>query len=322
MPEELFDGSTLKAALQSAEQQLEAHIEELNMLNVFPVPDGDTGINMFITMQSANREINQINTSSAATISAAAARGALLGASGNSGVILSQILRGIAKGMELKDKFTSVHFAQSLKMAAELAHRAVTNPVEGTIITVSREASEMAMRMAERGASLKQTMKAVAVQAKKSVKKTPELLPQLKEAGVVDAGGKGLFYVFQGMSDYISKRVARTRQKVISKMRTETEAFAESYGFDLQFLIMGKDMPIVRARSRIEKMGDSVIVVGDERLIRVHIHTHKPDAVLKYARTIGEVTDICKDNLDEQVKEFKGKTAGQSSLVQKNYCSI
>ena len=315
MSDELFDGGILKAALQSAEQQLEAHIEELNMLNVFPVPDGDTGINMFITMQSANKAVAQLTTSSAATISAAAARGALLGASGNSGVILSQILRGIAKGMELKDKFTSAHFAQCLKMAAEMAHRAVTNPVEGTIITVSREASEMAMRMAERGASLKQTMKAVASQAKKTVRKSPELLPQLKEAGVVDAGGKGLFYVFQGISDHVSQRVARTGASVISKMKTETEPFKESYGFDLQFLIMGKDMPLVKARSKIEKMGGSVIVVGDERLIRVHIHTYTPDAVLEYARTIGQVTDICKDNLDEQVKEFKGKTKKQSSIA-------
>jgi len=314
MSDELFDGGILKAALQSAEQQLEAHIEELNMLNVFPVPDGDTGINMFITIQSANKAVAQLTTNSAATISAAAARGALLGASGNSGVILSQILRGIAKGMELKDRFTSLHFAQCLKMAADMANRAVTNPVEGTIITVSREASEMAMRMAERGASLKQTMKAAASQAKKTVKKTPELLPQLKEAGVVDAGGKGLFYVFLGMSDHVSKRVARTRASVISKMKTETESFKESYGFDLQFLIMGKDMPLSKARSKIEKMGDSVIVVGDERLIRVHIHTHKPDAVLKYARTIGQVSDICKDNLDEQVKEYKGKTEGQSCI--------
>lgn len=307
MAEELFDGTTLKAALLEAEKSLEAHVEELNLLNVFPVPDGDTGINMFLTLQAANKATAEVKTSSAAAVSAAAARGALLGACGNSGVILSQILRGIAKGMEMKERFSSINFAEALHTAAEMARRAVANPVEGTIITVSHEASEMALRMAKRGASLKQTMTAVVTQSRKTVKKTPELLPQLKEAGVVDAGGKGLFYVFQGMNNYISKRMASSKSFITSAMSTEPGFAPQSYGFDLQFLIRGNDMPLTEARGKIEKMGESVMVVGDEKLIRVHIHTHKPDAVLKYARTVGKVTDVLKESLDEQVKQFKKK---------------
>lgn len=307
MAEELFDGATLRAALLGAERSLEAHIDELNLLNVFPVPDGDTGINMFVTIQAANKAVENLQTNSAATIAAAAARGALLGASGNSGVILSQILRGFAKVMEMKERFSCINFAEALNAAAEMARRAVTNPVEGTIITVSREASEMAMHMAERGASLKQTMKAVATQAKKTVKKTPELLPELKEAGVVDAGGKGLFYVFQGMSNFIGEGVTRSRAFVTGAMKQGMQSVSQSYGYDLQFLMQGNDMPLDKVRSKIEKMGESVIVVGDSRLIRVHIHTHEPDLVLKYARTVGDVTDVVKDSLDKQVKAFRKK---------------
>jgi len=307
MAEELFDGTTLKAALLEAEKALEAHVEELNSLNVFPVPDGDTGINMFLTLQSANKATAEVNTDSAAAVSAAAARGALLGACGNSGVILSQILRGIAKGMEMKERFSSIHFAEALHTASDMARRAVANPVEGTIITVSREASEMALRMAKRGASMKQTMSAVVTQSRKTVKKTPDLLPQLKEAGVVDAGGKGLFYVFQGMNSYISHRVARSRAFITGAMSAGAQSAPQSYGFDLQFLIRGNKMPLDTIRRKIETMGESVMVVGDDTLIRVHIHTHKPDAVLKYARTMGDITDVSKESLDKQVKEFRKK---------------
>lgn len=306
MRQELFDGIVLREALQGAEKYIEAHIDELNLLNVFPVPDGDTGINMFVTLQAANKAVSSLNTRSAAVVTAAAARGALLGASGNSGVILSQILRGIAKGMETKERFSCLHFAEALGMAAEMARRAVINPVEGTILTVSSEASEMATRMAERGASLKQAMSAIVRQSKKSVEKTPELLPQLKEAGVVDAGAKGLFYMFQGMSDYMSKRVAKYGVKA-SAVKPQTQSTVQSYGYDLQFLIRGTKLPLDRIRSKIEAMGESVIVVGDSELIRVHIHTPQPDAVLKYARKVGEITNLVSENMDDQVREFKEK---------------
>ena len=303
--EELYDGKTLKAALQEAQQNVEAHIDELNLLNVFPVPDGDTGINMFLTLKSANDAVEKVNTDSAATVSAVAARGALLGASGNSGVILSQILRGMAKAMEMKERFSCIHFAEALQSAAEMARRAVTNPVEGTILTVSREASEVGMKMAKKGASLKQTMMAVVSQAKRSVKRTPELLPQLREAGVVDAGGQGLFYVFQGMSNYISEKVGKTKERLDVSRSFEAQSPDQTYGFDLQFLIRGKDLPLFEIRTEIETMGESVIVVGDDHLIRVHVHASRPDDVLKYAGNFGRVTDVENQNMDEQVARFK-----------------
>jgi uncharacterized protein len=311
--DEVYDGRTLIAVLNEAEKTLESHIDELNKLNVFPVPDGDTGINMFVTLQAANKAIGKLETDSAAEISAAAARGALLGASGNSGVILSQILRGIAKGMEMKPRFSCIDFAHALQTASEMAHKAVTKPVEGTIITVSREASETALQMAKKGAGLKQTMTEVVRQAKQSVKRTPELLPQLKEAGVVDAGGKGLLYVFQGMNNYISKHISKTtrsRDASIKKqaaLKSSSDAAKLQYGYDLQFLIRGNSLPIDTIRPKIESMGESVIVVGTEQIIRVHIHTRDFDRVINYSRTHGEVTDLAMENMDEQVKKFREK---------------
>ena len=209
--------------------------------------------------------------------------------------------------MEMKEHFSCIHFANALREAAEMARRAVTNPVEGTILTVSRETSEVAMHMAKGGASLKQTMSAIVAEAKKSVKKTPDLLPQLKEAGVVDAGGKGLMYVFQGMSEYVGKRVGRikTASAITSNVKSKVEN--KNYGFDLQFLIKGNELPLSEMRDRIEKMGQSVIVVGDEKLIRVHIHTKTSDKVLDYARSKGEITDMVIENLDQQVKDFRNK---------------
>jgi uncharacterized protein len=310
--EEEYDGRTLIAVLNEAEKTLEKHIDELNKLNVFPVPDGDTGINMYVTLQAANKAIVKLETDSAAEISAAAARGALLGASGNSGVILSQILRGIAKAMEMKHRFSCFDFASALQTASEMAHRAVTKPVEGTIITVSREASEKALQMAKKGAGLRQIMIEVTKQAEETVLKTPELLPQLKEAGVVDAGGKGLFYVFQGMNSYISKHISKPgkprgitigKRKSIQHKQENTTSLR--YGYDLQFLIRGNNLPLDIIRPHIESMGESVIVVGTDQIIRVHIHTKDSDRVLNYAKTHGEITDLVMENMDEQVKNFK-----------------
>lgn len=303
----MYDGHTLKKALKSAERILERRIEEINALNVFPVPDGDTGINMFLTMQAATSAIEHVYTNSAAEISAKAARGALIGARGNSGVILSQILRGLAKGMEMKERFTSSDFAHALRVASDTAYKAIAQPVEGTILTVIREASEAAMKQVERGASLKQTMAAITSQARKTVKKTPELLPQLQEAGVVDAGGKGLLYVFQGMKNATATEAqessSRTAQPVVEKAKVSVSEDS-SYGFDLQFLLEGTDLPVEEMREHINGMGEAVLVVGDENMVRVHIHTHDTQAVIDYCSPKGCMKDLSIENLDEQVKRF------------------
>jgi DAK2 domain fusion protein YloV len=298
-----YDGQTLVQALKSAEAILEKKIEEINDLNVFPVPDGDTGINMYLTVQSATAAVAGLTTSSAADISAKAARGALLGARGNSGVILSQILRGIAKGLEMKERFSAFDFAHALHLASETAYKAVTQPVEGTILTVIREASEAAIKRAERGANLKQTITAIVAQARDSVTRTPDLLPKLKEAGVVDAGGKGLMYFFLGMKDYISRGMTRVEET--SSRKAMVTAEQGGYGFDLQFLLEGENLAIDEIREKICTTGESVLVVGDAHLVRVHVHTPEPQAVLDYCATLGTLKDIIRENMDGQVEEFK-----------------
>jgi DAK2 domain fusion protein YloV len=305
--QEFFSGAILKTALRGAEECVEAHIDELNVLNVFPVPDGDTGINMFLTLQSANKAWAGVDTESAAAVSAAAARGALLGACGNSGVILSQILRGIAKGMEMKERFSCINFAEALQVAAEMARRSVVSPAEGTILTVSREVSEIAAKMAKRGSSLKQMMNSIVAQAKRTVNRTPDLLPQLKEAGVVDAGAKGLLYVFQGMRNHMWSNGTLEKENSEREITPQLLTGIKNYGYDVQFLIRGDDLSLADIRERIETMGESVLVVGDEQLIRVHIHTLEPEMVFNYARTTGEITDMVTENLDKQVSEFRAK---------------
>jgi uncharacterized protein len=295
----------LKEAFKSAESLLEKRIDEVNSLNVFPVPDGDTGINMYLTLQSATSAIENLSTVSAAEISAIAARGALLGARGNSGVILSQILRGLAKGMGSKERFSASDFAQSLRQASETAYKALPQPVEGTILTVIREASEAALRRVERGADLKQTLIAVVKQAKNAVNMTPELLPTLKEAGVVDAGGKGLFYMFQGMKDCVSEKT--TNGVAVKNCRNKPKIDSETitYGYDLQFLIEGDSLPVETMRSKVESLGESVLVVGDEHLVRVHVHTREPQAVIDYCSAKGALKDKICDNMDTQVETFR-----------------
>ncbi len=303
MEEILYDGRLFKQALKSAETQLEKRVDELNALNVFPVPDGDTGINMYLTVKAASSSVQDVAATSISEVSAKAARGALLGARGNSGVILSQILRGMAKTLEMKEYFSSIDFAKAMRNASDTAYRSLTKPVEGTILTVMKEAAEAAHKQAVRGASLKQTIIAAVTQARNTVKKTPELLPQLKEAGVVDAGGKGLYYFFLGMKQFFSGKVAHFEvRRNVSEVKSVNTV--SRYGFDLQFLIEGKQLPLLEIRKKVETMGESVLVVGDEQLIRVHIHTKDTQAVLDYCAGKGVLKDITQEDLDKQAAVF------------------
>jgi hypothetical protein len=312
--EKELDGQDLKRMLESAKLCLEQHIDEVNELNVFPVPDGDTGINMFLTMESAIAAVEHLPDASASEIADTAAKGALLGARGNSGVILSQILKGIAKGIKEKKGFSSPEFANALHIASEEAYKVVAEPVEGTILTAIREASEAASRAAERGVSFARTITSVVSRTKKTVEKTPDMLPVLKEAGVVDAGAKGLYYVFQGMKDSICRKqpIQRLAKKLPSKA-SSTKQRERVYGFDVQFMIQGEKLPVQEIRNAVIAAGECPIVVGDENLLRVHVHTMNPDEILDYARGKGEVRDIVVEDMDLQVQEKERKMGGESS---------
>jgi uncharacterized protein len=299
-----YNGQTLKQAFKASESVLEKKVDEINSLNVFPVPDGDTGINMFLTLQSANEAIKDNGSLSAAEISSKAAMGALLGARGNSGVILSQIMRGLAKGLENKETFSAADFAKALTNASDTAYKSLSEPVEGTILTVIREAADCAMATATQSSDLTQIMKAAATQAKDAVKRTPELLPTLKEAGVVDAGGKGLFYFLQGMKDFMVENMNPVKGYKAARRRVNMPKSEFEFGYDLQFLMEGKNMPIDPIRSKILTMGESVLVVGDSSLIRVHVHTTQSQNIIDFCKKFGTLKDIINDNMDDQVKVF------------------
>jgi len=256
-----------------------------------------------------------LGNASATAVADSAARGALFGARGNSGVILSQILRGIAKGIQERKSFSTMDFANALHIASEEAYKVVAEPVEGTILTAIREASEAASRAAERGVSFAHTITSVVSRTKKTVEKTPEMLPLLKEAGVVDAGAKGLYYVFEGMKDSICRKqpVRRLAKKLPSKI-SSTKQKEKVYGFDVQFMIQGQNLPVEEIRNAVIAAGECPIAVGDENLLRVHVHTMTPDHILNYARTKGEVIDIVVEDMDLQV-QGKAKKGGQQVSI-------
>src|SRR6185369_3549224 len=297
------DGPGLLGAFRAAVASLEASVDEINALNVFPVPDGDTGTNMVATVRAALAEAEAVGPGGTAErIAAAAAFGALMGARGNSGVITSQVLRGIAEGLAGKTRFNALDLANALDQGTKAAYGAVAKPVEGTILTVIREASAAAVEAAEHERTIDAVMGATTAAAQKAVARTPTLLAILREAGVVDSGGQGLFRLFEGAYAYLTGEVkvsARLRGAVgvgagppgAATSATEAAHGAppgagmrdEGFGFETMFLARAEpDRPldIDAIRTYYESIGESVLVAGDARAIEVHIHHERPDQVL------------------------------------------
>jgi DAK2 domain fusion protein YloV len=305
----VFDGQDLKKAVLSGAASLEEHREIINALNVFPVPDGDTGSNMYATIQAAFRDVNNCEDTSASVISARLAHGALLGARGNSGVILSQILRGLSQGLEKKQTFSALDLALALDEAQRLAYRAVIKPVEGTILTVVRETAEAAIASAKRGDDLTAMMQEAIIAARQSVARTPELLPTLKQAGVVDAGGQGFCTILEGVWHYMR---GESGQLVTALTNSTTSSLApavkkgrvtieEEFGYEVVFLLRGEQLDLEDIRQSIIDMGGvSTVVAGDEKMLKVHTHTKWPGKVLDYGVGIGSLLDINIENLQEQ----------------------
>jgi DAK2 domain fusion protein YloV len=309
----VFDGQDLKKALLAGAAWLEEHREAINALNVFPVPDGDTGSNMSATMQAAIREIVNSNETSAGAIAAKLAHGALLGARGNSGVILSQTLRGLAQGLNNKQTFAASDLAEALQQATQLAYRAVIKPVEGTILTVVRESAEAARLSAERGDDLVGLMQEVVIAARLSVARTPDLLPILKQAGVVDSGGQGFCTILEGVWRYIRGESIQSDvsiQSVAGKLpMLSSEApvkkgrvtIEEEFGYEVVFLLQGEKLDVDTIRQTIIDMGGvSTVVAGDEKMLKVHTHTPSPGKILDYGVSLGSLEDINIENLQEQ----------------------
>jgi len=312
---ETLNGQDLREMFSAATAWLEKSAPDIDALNVFPVPDGDTGTNMLLTMRSTIKEAFRAPDRSASGIAQAMARGALTGARGNSGVILSQILCGLAQSTAKKGALSGGDLANALLQGSNMAYKGLSNPVEGTILTVVREAAKAAKEQASNDKNDPiAVMEATVSAAKEAVADTPRLLPALKEAGVVDAGGQGLYTILDGALRYLKGETEemelRKPQIIASSLpmspRMAQLAMAEEvpHGYCTEFLLKGEELKSDRIRTKLEKKGQSLIVVGDDATVRVHIHTYDPGRVIQYATSLGTLHQVSIRNMDEQYLDF------------------
>lgn len=304
----LCNGRDLKRLLQAGTVWLDRHAATINALNVFPVPDGDTGTNMLLTMQAALAELDSVPDDSASAVAQATAHGALMGARGNSGVILSQLFRGIASGLKGKKQFDGADFAAALKEGSTTAYKGVMKPVEGTILTVGREAAEAAQNAVSDGVrDFTPVMERVVAAARDSVARTPLLLSVLREAGVVDAGGQGLYVILEGALRYLRGEPMDTDELVEAVPTAVVSSPAEGdvqYGYCTEFILQGQNLDLDEIRERIAGCGDSALVVGDDQTIKVHVHTFRPGDVIGFASGRGTLHNIKIDNMQDQHREY------------------
>lgn len=308
-PGDTWGGQDLKRVVAAASVWLARNAEMVNSLNVFPVPDGDTGTNMALTMQSAIKQIEGSPSHSASQIANGLSRGSLMGARGNSGVILSQVWRGFAEGLAGKERISASDFADGLKVATATAYRAVLKPVEGTILTVVKDAGDSASRAASKVNSFSYMLAETAKAAKASVARTPLLLDKLRDAGVVDAGGEGLYLLLDGMRRYAEGEDLQALNVAASGPAAALQAAQAhvehgEYGYCTNFLLVGGPWNFDEVRARIAALGDSAVVVGDDELVKVHIHTDAPGTVLNYACKLGSLRQIAITNMQDQHEEF------------------
>ena len=306
MKYENIDGIMLKQAFIGATNFLDKNKEEVNTLNVFPVPDGDTGTNMSLTMKASVKQILDLKEDSAGKIAMAASQGSLMGARGNSGVILSQLFRGFASGLKDKEKFNTKDLARAFKLASDTAYKAVMKPTEGTILTVARGCADYALSICEKEKDIALFMEKVVEEGNKVLNRTPEMLPVLKQAGVVDAGGKGLMYVLVGALNGITGKDDfkledyKEKQVIAKPLVQDIDTSDIKYGYCTEFMINTDNQEIDRFREQMAAFGDSLLVVGGEGLIKVHVHTNNPGQVLEKALLLGELNDIKIDNMRYQ----------------------
>ncbi len=328
MNKENIDGVMLKRMLAAAAQSLKDQQEIINALNVFPVPDGDTGTNMSLTMEAAVREASKVDDD-LDKILEMAANGSLMGARGNSGVILSQLFRGFAKGITGKKELTTKELALAMKAASDTAYKAVMKPTEGTILTVARESAEKAMVLAETISDHDHFLHQVIAEASLSLERTPDLLKVLKDAGVVDSGGKGLVSILQGAYNgltgktIVSEEIYKPPSVAIDLASDESLEF----GYCTEFIIHGPENMLDEYKKNIQDFGDSMLVVGNEQVIKVHIHTNHPGEVMEKALNIGHLSDIKIDNMrlqhrHEVFEENQIHTANDDEDQKKEYGMI
>ena len=309
MPITQCDGRLFKEGLRGSLAWLTLNRDEVDALNVFPVPDGDTGTNMLLTLQSAVEDINDLDDPDLSQMAKRAAHGALMGARGNSGVILSQIFRGFSVGVGSRSAVDARGLAQAFREGADVAYRAVIKPTEGTMLTVARQAAAGAETRAADNGDLTEVVRAAAEAAAAAVERTPEQLDILRQAGVVDAGGYGLQLILEGFLKRMRGEALATFEKPAATHARPREVAAPQagWGYCTEFVISGDRLPVEEVRTEVLRHGDSALVVGDDSAIKVHVHTHEPAVIIGYASGVGRLSRLKVDDMSAQHHRLQGE---------------
>jgi hypothetical protein len=304
-----LSGTDLRGMIDAGKDSLEANVDLVNSINVFPVPDGDTGTNMFLTIKSAITDLE--NTSGADQFSKALAKGTLMGARGNSGVILSQYFKGWADSLEGRSTLDASQIAMSLVYASHEAYKAVSEPKEGTILTVMKAAADGAEHAIKANKNEPEDVWGEACDfARIALEATPDLLPILKEAGVVDSGGLGFLAIIEGALAYLKGESVKPLEVKTGQLTLGTGYLTSTeegvYGYCTQFLIHGAGLNLDSIREKLNTIADSVVVVGDDSTLKLHVHTYDPGGILTYGVSLGTLAEIKVDNMDQQHQDFIG----------------
>lgn len=322
-----MDGLLFAQMIRTGAKNLAKNVKQVDALNVFPVPDGDTGTNMNLSFSSGVNEMNKTDSEDISVVTKALSKGLLMGARGNSGVILSQLFRGFSKHIEDYKELTTVQFAQAMQHGVETAYKAVMKPVEGTILTVSKDAAKVAKQVAMRTNDITELMSDVFEEAKSSLKRTPDLLPILKQVGVVDSGGQGLVYVYEGFLSVLKGEVIDEKEEMdylVSEDKEEhvRDEVAEmmaagvlsvddiKFGYCTEFMIRlnpqkADSFNEFQFKNSLNRYGDSLLVISDEELVKVHIHAEELNKVMEHAQKYGGLMNIKIENMREQFMALK-----------------
>ncbi len=328
---EKINGLVLAEMIDLGSKNLAKNAEKINSLNVFPVPDGDTGTNMNLSMSSGAKETAANVVENIGELGKSFSKGLLMGARGNSGVILSQLFRGMSQHIADKKEVNAKEFADAIQNGVSIAYKAIIKPVEGTILTVAREAAEAGLKAAENTTSVVEVMEAIYVEAQASLKRTPDLLPILKEVGVVDSGGQGLVCVYQGFVAALKGEKIEGLESVetnVVDMQFEDDHDMDFmspedivYGFCTEFTVRldkeKKDFNEDKFREDMSKFGDSLLVISDSEYVKIHVHTETPGDVFNYGQQYGELIKIKSDNMREQHREVLRKQEAKQATTPK-----
>ena len=328
---EKINGLVLAEMIDLGSKNLAKNAEKINALNVFPVPDGDTGTNMNLSMSSGAKETAANVVENIGELGKSFSKGLLMGARGNSGVILSQLFRGMSQHIADKKEVNAKEFAEAIQNGVSIAYKAIIKPVEGTILTVAREAAEAGLKAAENTTSVVEVMEAIYAEAQASLKRTPELLPILKEVGVVDSGGQGLVCVYQGFVAALKGEKIEGLEAVetnVVDMQFEDDHDMDFmspedivYGFCTEFTVRldkeKKEFDEAKFREDMSKFGDSLLVISDSEYVKIHVHTETPGDVFNYGQQYGELIKIKSDNMREQHREVLRKQEAKQATAPK-----